>query len=51
MPPGHDPENGDWWYAGYNSSGTIPQMTGKMILCIACQKEAAETDYLFSKEV
>jgi hypothetical protein len=51
MPPGYDPENGDWWYAAYNSLGTKAQLKGKIDFCIACHKEAAETDYLFSEDV
>ena len=51
LPPGYDPENADWWYAVYDSSGTKMKRQGKLMDCIPCHKQAAETDYLFSKEV
>jgi hypothetical protein len=51
MPPGFDPENADWWYGIYDESGTDMWDEGKLSDCIICHKQAAETDYLFSKEV
>ena len=52
MPPGYDPENADWWYGKYDTSGTKAKMQGKLFYdCIACHRGASETDYLFSKEV
>lgn len=51
MPTGFDPENGDWWYGTYDRTGTIPIEQGKLDDCIPCHKQAAETDYLFSKDV
>ena len=52
MPAGYDTENGDWWYGMYDKSGMIAKKKGKLFTaCITCHKQAAETDYLFSKEV
>ena len=51
MPPGYDPENADWWYGDYDASGTVMKKQGRIWGCISCHKQAAETDYLFSKEV
>ena len=51
MPPGYDSENADWWYGVYDASGTDMKRQGKLMDCIPCHKQAAETDYLFSKEV
>lgn len=51
MPPGYDSENADWWYGVYDASGTDMWDEGKLPDCIICHKQAAETDYLFSKEV
>jgi hypothetical protein len=51
MPPGYDPENGDWWYANTDPVGTQIYLQGRLQGCIPCHKQAAETDYLFSKEV
>jgi hypothetical protein len=51
MPPGYDPENADWWYGIYDASGIDMWDEGKLPDCIVCHKQAAETDYLFSKEV
>ena len=52
MPPGYDPENGDWWYGVYDASGTYAQMKGgRRQDCISCHKQASDTDYLFSKDV
>jgi len=51
MAPGYDPENGDWWYASYDASGTIVREQGRLDDCIPCHKQATETDYLISKKV
>ena len=52
MPSGYDTENGDWWYGMYDKSGTIAKKQGRLFhACITCHKQAAKTDYLFSKEV
>ena len=50
MPPGYDPENANWWYGKSDESG-MDAWGGKLPGCITCHKQAAETDYLFSKEV
>ncbi len=50
MPPGYDSDNADWWYGSSDESG-IDVWGGKLPDCIICHKQAAETDYLFSKEV
>lgn len=51
MRPGYDPDNGDWWYAHADPSGSIIQDHGRLDGCIPCHKQAAKTDYLFSNEV
>ena len=51
MPPGYDPENADWWYGIYDATGIDMWDEGKLPDCIICHKQAAETDYLFSREV
>lgn len=51
MPLGYDPENGDWWYASYDATGTKVREQGRLNGCIPCHKQAAKTDYMFSKEV
>jgi len=51
MPPGYDPENGDWWYASYDKTGEFSWQQGKLSGCIPCHKQATDTDYLFSREV
>ncbi len=51
MLKGYDPQNGDWWYATYDKSGTYIREQGKLPGCITCHKQAIETDYLFSREV
>lgn len=51
MSPGYDPENGDWWYATYDADGGRAWKQGRLGDCISCHKHAAETDYLFSKDV
>ena len=51
MPSGYDSENADWWYGVYDATGTKMRRQGKLTGCISCHRQAAETDYLFSKEV
>ena len=51
MPTSYDPENADWWYGVYDASGKEVRREGKLLGCIACHKEASQTDYLFSREV
>jgi hypothetical protein len=51
MPAGYDPENGDWWYASYDATGTYVRKQGRLYECIFCHKQAVETDYLFSKHI
>lgn len=51
MAPGYDRDHGDWFYAVFDKTGTKSKRQGKLGDCIACHKQAAETDYLFSKEV
>jgi len=51
MPPGYDPENGDWWYASYDATGTKATEQGRLHGCIFCHKQASETDYVFAKDV
>ena len=47
MPPGYDPDNGDWWYGVYDGSGTLAGLTGKLHSeCIVCHKKASDADYL-----
>lgn len=51
MREGYDTANSNWWYGVYNAEGTIGKRHGKLMDCILCHNQAAETDYLFSKEV
>ena len=51
MPPGYDPEHGDWWYGVYDAAGTESRRAGRLEDCIRCHREAADTDYLFSRDV
>jgi hypothetical protein len=53
MPPGYDPENGDWWYGKFDREGDefLEKMNGKVPGCIACHQGASDTDYLFSEDV
>lgn len=51
MAPGYDPQNGDWWYASYDATGTKVIEQGRLDGCIPCHKQASKTDYLFSKDV
>lgn len=48
MSDGFDTQNGNWWYATSDPSGTrVVRRTD----CIDCHEQAAETDYLFSEGV
>ena len=51
MSPGYDPQDADWWYGMYDASGKSAIMQGKLSGCIICHRQAASTDYLFSKDV
>jgi len=52
LPPGYDPENGNWWYGVFDKTGTTAIKQGRLVEdCIACHEQAAERDYLFSAEV
>jgi len=51
MTPGYDPGNGDWWYASFDEAGKQVWQQGRLPGCILCHRQAAETDYLFSKDV
>jgi len=51
MPSGYDPDHGDWWYGVYDAAGVVGQRAGRLEDCIRCHEEAAETDYLFSRDV
>lgn len=51
LPAGYDPENNDWWWGMYDSTGKNPQMTGKIEACITCHKPQAEADFVFSQTV
>lgn len=53
MPSGYDPENNDWWYARYDTTGTQAITSpGKMWSdCAYCHRQASGTDYLFSEDV
>ena len=51
MPVGYDPDHGDWWYGMSSADGVRLSRRGKLTDCIACHQQAAETDYLFSREV
>ena len=51
MPAGYDPEHGDWWYGMYDPQGKIPEMQGRVEVCIACHEGAAQADYLFAEAV
>ena len=48
---GYDPQNGDWWYASYDATGTKARKQGRLDGTIPCHKQAAETDHRFSKDV
>src|SRR5690606_31531139 len=51
VPAGYDPENSDWWWGMYDKNGKVAKMSGKVAVCIACHKPAAEADYVFSRKV
>jgi hypothetical protein len=51
MPAGYDSQNGDWWYGSFDKSGVTTKDAGRIEECIACHRQAAATDFMFSKEV
>ena len=51
MSPGYDPQDNDWWYGMYDAAGKSAIKQGQLSGCIICHRQAADTDYLFSKEV
>ena len=51
MPPGYDPEHGDWWYGDTDSTGTVILNGGPREDCRSCHEVATETDYAFSDDV
>lgn len=51
MPPGYDPDHGDWWYGDSESTGTVIGKGGRREECISCHVVAEETDYVFSDDV
>ncbi len=38
MPPGYDPENGDWWYASSDAADAKLGAQGKRHDCIICHR-------------
>lgn len=46
MQAGYDPDNGDWFYAVYDASGTKAMMAGKLEKCIDCHSASDDTDFL-----
>ena len=51
MPAGYDSQNADWWYGSFDKSGVTVKEAGKLEECIACHREASETDFMFSDDV
>ena len=50
MPPGFDPDHGDWWYGNYNHTvGPAMIEQGAIVACINCHERASALDYVFSK--
>lgn len=47
MPPGYDPENGDWYYAIYDAAGKTATLGGKLAPCTGCHIHARPRDFLF----
>jgi len=47
MADGYDSENGNWYYAVLDPSGTQPVMQGKIEKCMDCHDSADERDYVF----
>lgn len=46
MPPGYDPEHGDWYYGVLAEDGLTAKMQGKLSMCASCHARAGR-DYLF----
>ncbi len=51
MPDGFDAQNGNWWYATSDPSGSRVVPKRRRADCISCHEQAAKTDYLFSEDV
>ncbi len=51
MPAGYDPENNDWWWAMYDSTGKLAESSGKLLACSSCHQPAANSDFVFSEKV
>ncbi|CTQ53917.1 hypothetical protein LP7551_02449 [Roseibium album] len=51
MAAGFDENNGNWWYASSDPSGTRVVPKVRRSECIACHEQAVDTDYLFSEDV
>jgi len=47
MPPGYDPEHGDWFYGIYDPKGTKAMKQGRLEMCSDCHDQAADRDFLF----
>ena len=47
MPPGYDPENGDWYYAIFDAAGKSATLGGKLAPCTGCHIHARPRDFLF----
>jgi hypothetical protein len=47
MPPGHDADNADWYYAIYDPEGKTATLGGKLAPCIGCHVHARPRDFLF----
>ena len=43
---GYDPDNGDWFWARYNSEGTLTH-SGKVAMCSDCHFDADGDDFVF----
>lgn len=46
MQAGYDPDNGDWFYAIYDATGTKAMQAGKIEGCINCHSASDDTDFL-----
>jgi len=47
MPPGYDPEHGDWYYLVVLRDGRTATMQGLLPSCSGCHVRAKQRDYLF----
>jgi hypothetical protein len=47
MPPGYDPENGDWYYGVLGADGRRATSQGKLAPCLGCHRHADKRDHLF----